>query len=87
MLTRSLVHICQQTFTLDGHIDLNVSISNLCEDDAEDQFLLRKGVCWQLGIITYSYHPDVILKGEDSSMLAAATQVPLVRVRLLDSHA
>lgn len=54
----------QQSFTLDGRMDLDVSFDDktmktpvYLKMDTHDQLFLSEGLCRQLGII--SYHPEV----------------------------
>jgi len=87
----------QQSFTLDGRMDLDVSFDDktmktpvYLKMDAHDQLLLSEGVCRQLGII--SYHPEVQAwrggrKQSPSAQKEGAkdkeAKVPTVRVKLL----
>ena len=84
----------QQTFTLHGKMDLDISFGDktmstavYIKMDANDQLLLSEGVCNQLGIVTY--HHDVH-PGNMQPMTPHATNnteaiVPMVSVNLLQS--
>ena len=80
----------QQVFSLDGRIALDLTFGETTmktmvyvKMDATEQLLLSKGVCRQLGIVTY--HPDVKRCLETVETSDAAVQVPTVRVQLLKS--
>ena len=85
----------QKSFTLDGRMDLDLAFGDLTmrtpvyiKMDAPDQLLLSKGVCRQLGIITY--HPDVQKwrggrKKQPPSAAIEKAKVPMVRVKLVQS--
>ena len=81
-------------FSLDGRMDLDVTFNDTTiktpvyiKMNAPDQLLLSKGICHQLGII--SYHPDVEVwrggKLKNKKKTPATAQVPTVHVRLLQT--
>ena len=81
-------------FKLDGRMDRDVSFNGktMCTPvyikmESQEALLLSEGVCRQLGMVTY--HSHVVVRGEqDHTRHAAqkeAAQVPVVRVRLVNS--
>ncbi len=78
----------RQLFTLDGRMDLEIAFGERAmttpvyiKMKAHDPLLLSKGVCRQLGIITY--YPEGVCKNEDEPSKEVA--VPMVKVQLLQS--
>ena len=89
---------CQQTFHLDGRLDLNLTFNDktmttpvYIKFDAHDQLLLSEGVCRQLGIITY--HPSAepwrggrkSAEHQPTKPTEENVNVPRITVRLISS--
>ena len=75
----------QQPFSLDGQLDLEVSLGDkvmktaiYLKRGAHDQLLLSEGVCRQLGIISYPPFAEPWRRGKKALLLEKEVKVPRV---------